>query len=81
MLHTGMNLTCRANQVDVAAELGIWNGPRGEPGSTKGLPVLVSFGSTKAEDLLGLTQVTPLRDVVAESVEDFKVRGYPGFRT
>jgi len=67
--------------LDVAAELGIPNVPRGDPGSTKGLPVHASFDTTKAEDLLGLTQVTPLRDVVAESVEDFKARGYPGFRT
>jgi hypothetical protein len=65
--------------VDAAAELGIPNVPRGEPGSTKDIPFLQTYRTTKAEELLGLTQVTPLKDVVAESVEDFKERGYPGF--
>jgi hypothetical protein len=65
--------------VDAAAELGIPNVPRGEPGSTKGTPFLVTYQTTKAEELLGLTQVAPLKDVIAESVEDFKARGYPGF--
>jgi len=69
----------RMESVDAAAELGIPNVPRGEPGSTKDIPFLVTYRTTKAEELLGLTQVTPLKDVVAESVEDFKARGYPGF--
>jgi hypothetical protein len=74
------NLTDIARkQVDFAAELGIANVPRGEPGSTKGIPIITNLETKKAEELLGLTQVTPLRDVVAESVEDFKARGYPGF--
>jgi hypothetical protein len=63
----------------VAAELGIPNVPRGEPGSTEGVSFIVNLETKKAEELLGLTQVTPLKDVVAESVEDFKARGYPGF--
>ncbi|KAI0286184.1 hypothetical protein BC826DRAFT_1093568 [Russula brevipes] len=77
---------CRARGPDVMHEpSGCGSGardfesPRGEPGSTKDLPVLFSFSSTKAEDLLGLTQITPLKDVVAESVADFRARGYPGF--
>lgn len=70
---------CRMESVDAAAELGISNVPRGEPGSTKDIPFLTTYRTTKAEELLGLTQVTPLKDVVAESVEDFKARGYPGF--
>lgn len=63
----------------MAAELGIPNVPRGEPGSTKGVSFIVNLETKKAEELLGLTQVTPLKDVVAESVDDFKARGYPGF--
>jgi hypothetical protein len=69
----------RITSVDAAAELGIPNVPRGEPGSTKDIQFLFNFQTTKAEELLGLTQVTPLKDMVAESVEDFKARGYPGF--
>jgi hypothetical protein len=65
--------------VDAAADLGIPNVPRGEPGSTQDIPILVTLRTTKVEELLELTQVTPLKDVVAESVEDFRVRGYPGF--
>ncbi|KAI9509132.1 D-lactaldehyde dehydrogenase [Russula earlei] len=65
--------------LDAAAELGIPNVPRGEPGSMKDVPYGSVLESTKAEELLGLTQVTPLKDVVAESVEDFKARGYAGF--
>ncbi|KAF8492965.1 D-lactaldehyde dehydrogenase [Russula emetica] len=65
--------------LDAAAELGIPNVPRGEPGSTKGLSFIANLETKKAEELLGLTQVTPLKDVVAEAVEDFKARGYPGF--
>jgi hypothetical protein len=53
--------------------------PRGEPGSTKGVSFLINLETKKAEELLGLTQVTPLRDVVVEAVENFKERGYPGF--
>jgi hypothetical protein len=60
-------------------ELGIPNVPRGEPSLTKDAPVNLNLQTTRAENLLGLTQVTPLKDVVAESVEDFKARGYPGF--
>ena len=66
-------------KVDSAAELGIPNVPRGEPGSTKGIAILTNYRSRKAEELLGLTPTTPLKDVVAESVKDFKARGYPGF--
>jgi hypothetical protein len=60
----------------VAAELGISNVRRGEPGSTEGVSFTVNLETKKAEELLGLTQVTPPKDVVAESVEDFKARGY-----
>ncbi len=60
-------------------ELGIPNVPRGEPGLTKDVPYNLNLVTTRAEELLGLTQVTPLKDVVVESVEDFKARGYPGF--
>jgi len=35
--------------------------------------------TTKAEDLLGLKATVPLKDVVEESIKDFKARGYPGF--
>ena len=66
-------------KVDAAADLGIPNVPRGEPGLTKDIPALATLETKKVEELLGLTQVTPLRDVVAESVEDFRARGYPGF--
>ena len=66
-------------KVDSAAELEIPNVPRGEPGSTKGISILTTYKSRKAEELLGLTPATPLKDVVAESVKDFKARGYPGF--
>ena len=66
-------------QVDLAAELGIPNVPRGEPGSTKGISFIINLETKKAEELLGLTTATPLKDVVAESVEDFKAQGYPGF--
>ncbi|KAI0272958.1 hypothetical protein BGY98DRAFT_1099681 [Russula aff. rugulosa BPL654] len=65
--------------LDAAAELGIQNVPRGEPGSTEGVSFVVNFETKKAEELLGLTQVTPLKDMVADSVKDFKARGYPGF--
>jgi nucleoside-diphosphate-sugar epimerase len=62
----------------LAAELGIPNVPRGEPGSTKGISFITNLDSKKAEELLGLNPETPLKDLVAESVEDFKARGYPG---
>jgi hypothetical protein len=62
----------------LAAELRIANVPRGEPGSTKGISIVANLESKKAEELLGMIPVTPLKDVVAESVEDFKARGYPG---
>jgi hypothetical protein len=78
-LHTGIDPMHQ--KVDAAAELGIPNLPLGEPGSQESIPVLSRLVATKAEELLGLTQVTPLKDVVAESVEDFRVRGYPGFTT
>jgi hypothetical protein len=66
--------------VDAAAELGIPIVLRGEPepGSTKDIPFIINLQTTKAEELLGLTQTTPLKDVVAESVADFKARGHPG---
>jgi hypothetical protein len=64
----------------VAVELGIPNVPRGEPSLTKDVPFNMTFETTRAEELLGLTKVTPLKDMVAESVEDFKSRGYPGFK-
>ncbi len=67
------------NKVDAAAELGIPNVSRGEPGSTKCFSFIINLESKKAEELLGLMPATPLKDVVAESVEDFKARGYPGF--
>jgi nucleoside-diphosphate-sugar epimerase len=54
--------------------------PRGEPGSGKGVSFAFSFDTKKPEELLGLNPTTPLKDLVAESVEDFKARGYPGFR-
>ena len=73
------NLIGRTKSVDAAAELGIPNVPCGEPGSTKDIPFLNSLQTTKAEELLGLTQMTPLKDIVAESVEDLKARKYPGF--
>jgi hypothetical protein len=63
-------------QVDAAAELGITNVPRGEPYSTIKITNLVT---TKAEDLLGLKGTMPLKDVIEESVRDFKARGYPDF--
>jgi hypothetical protein len=75
----GFDLTCK--QVDEAADLGIPHVPRGEPGSTKDTPIILNFETTKAEKLLGLTQVTALKDLVRESVEDFRTRGYPGFST
>jgi hypothetical protein len=71
-------MTCMT-PVDAAAELGIPNVPRGEPGSTKDIEFLWTFHTTKVEELLGLTQVTPLKDMIAESVKDFKARKYPGF--
>ena len=67
------------NKVDLAAELGIPNVPRGEPGSTKGIKFILNLESKKSEELLGLNPTTPLKDVVAESAADFKARGYPGF--
>jgi hypothetical protein len=74
----GIDVT-RTTPVDAAAELDIPNVPRGVPGSTKDIPYIYNFRTTKAEELLGLSQVTPLKDMIAESVEDFKARGYPGF--
>jgi len=65
--------------LDAATELRIPNVPRGEPGSTKGIPYVAILETKKAKELLGLTAATPLKDMVAESAEDFKARGYPGF--
>jgi hypothetical protein len=65
-------------KVDAAAELGIPNVPRGEPYSTA-IPKNTNLVTTKAEDLLGLKGTMPLKDVIEESVKDFKARGYPGF--
>ena len=73
-----LTINTRNNKVDLAAELRIPNVPRGEPGSTKGISIIANLESKRAEELLGMTPVTPLKDVVAESVEDFKARGYPG---
>ncbi len=53
--------------------------PHGEPGSTKGISFITTYETKKAEELLGLTLVTPLKDMVAGSVEDFRARGCPGF--
>ncbi len=53
--------------------------PRGEPYSTGNIPKTTNLVTTKAEDLLGLKAAMPLKDVVEESVKDFKARGYPGF--
>ena len=39
--------------------------PRGEPGSTKDISFVTNLETKKAEGLLGLTQVAPLKDVVA----------------
>ncbi|KAI0288553.1 hypothetical protein B0F90DRAFT_1827342 [Multifurca ochricompacta] len=65
--------------LDAAAELGIPNVPRGEPGLTKDIPIIINLETNKAKELLGLTSETPLKDLVEESVKDFKERGYPGF--
>ncbi|KAF8270658.1 NAD(P)-binding protein [Lactarius quietus] len=65
--------------LDVAAELGITNVARGEPYSTANIPRSTNVVSTKAVDLLGLKGAAPLKDVIEESVKDFKARGYPGF--
>ncbi|KAH9166716.1 D-lactaldehyde dehydrogenase [Lactarius sanguifluus] len=65
--------------LDAAAELGFPNVPRGEPYSTGNIPKTKILATTKAEDLLGLKVTVPLKDVIEESVKDFKARGYPGF--
>ena len=57
--------TLRAKQVDLAAELGIPNVPRGESSSTKGIPFVTNLETKKAGGLLGLTPVAPLKDLVA----------------
>lgn len=64
-------------EVDLATELGIPNVPRGEPGSTKGISYIINIETKKAE-VDGLTSVVPLKDMVAESMENFEARGYPG---
>jgi hypothetical protein len=71
---------CCTKQVNAAVELGVPNVPRGEPSLTKDVQFNIKFKTTRTEEVLGLTQVTPLKDMVAESVEDFKSRGYPGFK-
>ncbi|KAI9458397.1 D-lactaldehyde dehydrogenase [Lactarius psammicola] len=50
-----------------------------QPYSTGDIPKTTNLVTTKAEDLLGLKATMPLKDVVEESVKDFKARGYPGF--
>jgi nucleoside-diphosphate-sugar epimerase len=65
--------------LDAAAELGIPNVARGEPYSTVNATKNAKIVSTKSKDLLGLDGTIPLKDVIEESVKDFKARGYPGF--
>ncbi|KAH9017028.1 hypothetical protein EDB84DRAFT_1567010 [Lactarius hengduanensis] len=67
--------------LDAAAELGIPNVPHGEPYSTGNIPKTKILATTKAEDLLGMKVTVPLKDVIEESVKDFKARGYPGTAT
>jgi hypothetical protein len=62
----------------LAAELGIPNVPRGELGSTKGISYIINLETRKSEEVHRLTPVMPLKGIVAESMEDFKARGYPG---
>jgi hypothetical protein len=52
---------------------------RGEPYSTANVTKITNIVSTKCKDLLGLNGTVPLKDVIEESVKDFKARGYPGF--
>jgi hypothetical protein len=54
--------------------------PRGDPGSGKGASFVITFDTKKPEELLGLDAAMPLKDLVAEAAEDFKARGYPGFK-
>ncbi|KAH8994007.1 hypothetical protein EDB92DRAFT_1944283 [Lactarius akahatsu] len=65
--------------LDTTAELGVPNVPRGELYSAGNIPRTTNLVTTKAEDLLGLKATMPLKNVVEESVKDFKARGYPGF--
>jgi len=65
--------------LDAAAELDITNVARGEPYSTVNITKITNITSTKAVDLLGLKSATSLKDVIEESVKDFKARSYPGF--
>jgi nucleoside-diphosphate-sugar epimerase len=65
--------------LDAAAELGIPNVARGEPYSSANITKNTNIVSTKSKDLLGLDGTVPLKDVIEESVKDFKARGYPGF--
>ncbi|KAI0262299.1 D-lactaldehyde dehydrogenase [Gloeopeniophorella convolvens] len=65
--------------LDAAAELGITNVSRGEPGCQKNVPLRFVFDTTKAERVLGMTQMITLKDMVTASVKDFQARGYPGF--
>jgi hypothetical protein len=48
------------DQVDLAAELGIPNVPRGELGSTKGISYTINLETRKSEEVHRLTSVTPL---------------------
>ncbi|KAI0262296.1 NAD(P)-binding protein [Gloeopeniophorella convolvens] len=64
--------------LDAAAELGITDVSRGEPGCQKDVPLGFILDTTKAERLLGMTQMATLKDMVTASVKDFQARGYPG---
>jgi hypothetical protein len=74
-----LSLNAPCYKVDAAAELGIPNVARGEPYSTANVTKITNIVSTKCKDLLGLNGTVPLKDVIEESVKDFKARGYPGF--
>jgi hypothetical protein len=43
------------------------------------IPRHTNLNTNKAEVLLGLKGTIPVKDVVDESIHDFKMRGYPGF--
>ncbi|KAI0261967.1 hypothetical protein BC834DRAFT_972371 [Gloeopeniophorella convolvens] len=64
--------------LDAAAELGITDVSRGEPGCQNDVPLGFVLDTTKAERLLGMTQMATLKDIVTASVKDFRARGYPG---
>lgn len=52
---------------------------RGEPYSTANVQKITNLVTTKAVDLLEMNETVTLKDVIGESVKDFKARGYPGF--